>query len=249
MIVLFVCALAVPLLTYLLTYDVTARSDNATFTYPSPSMKGIRWSYRVHIQHGKSRMAGLQSVEGRMIINSVVWAQYINVTDTQTASRHSKCRSTHWQKSLALSVDSWISASSITSQEERSCLLEVPLEFTVCALHHVWRPMFIKCRWRSMNSVQDGQYCHTPASYCKPGMNYKLGCIRTTQYTNEQCSEVTKILSIVFVTERQNAFCSMKVRMPTSRTGTARSTSQWRNVQQTYVSSALWYSQLDPDFY
>jgi len=30
-------------------------------------------------------MAGLQSGEGQMImINSVVWAQYINVTDTQT---------------------------------------------------------------------------------------------------------------------------------------------------------------------
>jgi len=29
-------------------------------------------------------MAGLQSGEGRMIIDSVAWAQYINVTDTQT---------------------------------------------------------------------------------------------------------------------------------------------------------------------
>jgi len=31
-------------------------------------------------------MAGLQSGEGRMMIDSVVWAQYINVTDTQTDS-------------------------------------------------------------------------------------------------------------------------------------------------------------------
>jgi len=31
-------------------------------------------------------MAGLQSGEGRMIIDSVVWAQYINVTDTRTDS-------------------------------------------------------------------------------------------------------------------------------------------------------------------
>jgi len=30
-------------------------------------------------------MAGLQSGEGRMMIDSVVWAQNINVTDTQTA--------------------------------------------------------------------------------------------------------------------------------------------------------------------
>jgi len=28
-------------------------------------------------------MAGLQSVEGRMMIDSVIWAQYINVTDRE----------------------------------------------------------------------------------------------------------------------------------------------------------------------
>jgi len=32
-------------------------------------------------------MAGLQSHEGHMMIDSVVWAQYINVTDTQTATQ------------------------------------------------------------------------------------------------------------------------------------------------------------------
>jgi len=31
-------------------------------------------------------MAGLQSGAGRMMIDSVVWAQHINVTDTQTAT-------------------------------------------------------------------------------------------------------------------------------------------------------------------
>jgi len=31
-------------------------------------------------------MAGLQSDEGRMLIGSLVWAQYINVKDTQTDS-------------------------------------------------------------------------------------------------------------------------------------------------------------------
>jgi len=31
-------------------------------------------------------MAGLQSGEGRMVMDSVVWALYINVTDTQTAT-------------------------------------------------------------------------------------------------------------------------------------------------------------------
>jgi len=42
--------------------------------------------YRVHIWSGKTRMAGLQSGKGRMMIDSVVWAQYINVTDTHTDS-------------------------------------------------------------------------------------------------------------------------------------------------------------------
>jgi len=31
-------------------------------------------------------MAGLQSGEGRVMIDSVVWAQYINVTDRHTDS-------------------------------------------------------------------------------------------------------------------------------------------------------------------
>jgi len=32
-------------------------------------------------------MAGLQSGEGRVIIDSVVWAQYINVTDRHTTTQ------------------------------------------------------------------------------------------------------------------------------------------------------------------
>jgi len=50
------------------------------------SMRGILSSYRVHIRCGKARTAGLQSGEGRMMIDSVVWAQHINVTDTHTDS-------------------------------------------------------------------------------------------------------------------------------------------------------------------
>jgi len=38
---------------------------------------GILSSYRVHIWYGKTRMAGLQSGKGRMMIDAVVWAQYI----------------------------------------------------------------------------------------------------------------------------------------------------------------------------
>jgi len=41
-------------------------------------------SYCFHILYGKTRLAGLQSGEGRMVIDVVVWTQYINVTDTQT---------------------------------------------------------------------------------------------------------------------------------------------------------------------
>jgi len=40
-------------------------------------------------------MAGLQSGEGRMMIDSVVWAQYISVTDRRTYTqprRHSNSR-------------------------------------------------------------------------------------------------------------------------------------------------------------
>jgi len=48
--------------------------------------EGYLLNYQVHIWYGKTRMAGLQSGEGRMMIDSVVWAQYINVTDTQTAT-------------------------------------------------------------------------------------------------------------------------------------------------------------------
>jgi len=49
-------------------------------------------------------MAGLQPVEGHMMIDSVVWAQYINVTDTRTdrqLRRHSTAAPMHcvrWQK-------------------------------------------------------------------------------------------------------------------------------------------------------
>jgi len=36
------------------------------------------------IRSGKTRTTGLQSGEGCTVIDSVVWAQYINVTDRQT---------------------------------------------------------------------------------------------------------------------------------------------------------------------
>jgi len=49
-----------------------------------PSMKVMPSSYRVLVWCGKFRMAGLQSSEGRMMIDSVVWAQCFKVTDTQT---------------------------------------------------------------------------------------------------------------------------------------------------------------------
>jgi len=57
-------------------------------------MRGIHSSYPVHIWYGKTRMAGLQSGGSRLIIDSVVWAQHINETDTHTdrqPHRHNKC--------------------------------------------------------------------------------------------------------------------------------------------------------------
>jgi len=41
---------------------------------------------------GKTRMAGLQS---GMMINSVVWVQYINVTDTQTNTQPRRYSNSH----------------------------------------------------------------------------------------------------------------------------------------------------------
>jgi len=52
----------------------------------TPSVREIPLSYRIHIWYGKTRMAGLQSGEGHMMMNSVIWVQYINVTDTDTSA-------------------------------------------------------------------------------------------------------------------------------------------------------------------
>jgi len=59
----------------------------------TPSMSS---SCRVHIWYDKTRMAHKYG-EGRIMIDSIVWAQYVNATDTQTQThrqprRHSKCR-------------------------------------------------------------------------------------------------------------------------------------------------------------
>jgi len=53
-----------------------------------PSVRGIPSCYRVDIWYEKTRIAGLQSGEGRMMIDSVIWAPYISVTvtDWQTDS-------------------------------------------------------------------------------------------------------------------------------------------------------------------
>jgi len=41
-------------------------------------------------------MAGLQSGEGRMMIDLIIWAQYVNVTDRHIAIANAA--RTHWQK-------------------------------------------------------------------------------------------------------------------------------------------------------
>jgi len=58
-----------PIINYLLPFDA--------FSEMNPlELSGIIW-------YGKTRMTGLQSGEGRMMIDSVIWAQYMNITDTQ----------------------------------------------------------------------------------------------------------------------------------------------------------------------
>jgi len=50
-------------------------------------------------------MAGLQTSEGCMMIDSVVWAQYINVTDTQTAtSPLGDAAPTHWRRAAKKAI-------------------------------------------------------------------------------------------------------------------------------------------------
>jgi len=56
------------------------------FSYLTPLMRRILSSYHVHLLYCKTRMAKLQFNDGRMMIDSVAWAQYINVSDTQTAT-------------------------------------------------------------------------------------------------------------------------------------------------------------------
>jgi len=50
----------------------------------TPSVRGIPSKNRVHIWYEKTRTTGLQS--GRMVIDSVIWAQYMKVADRQTAT-------------------------------------------------------------------------------------------------------------------------------------------------------------------
>jgi len=73
-------------------------------------MRGILSSYLIDIWYGKTRTDGLQSGLGCMMIDSVVWAQYINATDTQTDSRVAITNATPkhcvgWQKVAGVVID------------------------------------------------------------------------------------------------------------------------------------------------
>jgi len=50
-------------------------------------MREIPWSYLVHIRCRKTRMAGLQTGGGHVMIDSVVWAQYVYMTDAHRQTR------------------------------------------------------------------------------------------------------------------------------------------------------------------
>jgi len=54
-------------------YDLLAGFSDfyLPLSYLTPSLRRIPSSYRVHILYGKTRMAGLQSGEGHMMIDSV----------------------------------------------------------------------------------------------------------------------------------------------------------------------------------
>jgi len=65
--------------------------------------------YQVDIWYGGTRMVGLQSVKGHMMSDSVVWAQYINVTDMQTdshvaAANAAPAHCVGWQKLKPLDI-------------------------------------------------------------------------------------------------------------------------------------------------
>jgi len=66
---------------------VTDRRATVRITYPrrsTPAMREILLSCRVRISYGKTGTVGIRSGKGRTMSDSVVWAQYINVTDRQT---------------------------------------------------------------------------------------------------------------------------------------------------------------------
>jgi len=50
----------------------------------------------VHTWYGKIRKAGLQSGEGHTMMDSVVWTQYINVTDSHVTLANAA--PTHWHQ-------------------------------------------------------------------------------------------------------------------------------------------------------
>jgi len=67
--------------------------DFPTFTTPLPFdalNEGIPSSCRVHIWYGETGMDGLQSGEGRTVMDPVVWAQYINVANRQPRRRSNR---------------------------------------------------------------------------------------------------------------------------------------------------------------
>jgi len=78
--------------------NVFARRRQAFITY-SQHLTPSNYQAWKSVWCRKSRMAELQSCEGRIMIDSVVWAQYFNVTDTQTATSRDRHTDSHvtWQ--------------------------------------------------------------------------------------------------------------------------------------------------------
>jgi len=92
--------------------------------------------YLVHVWRGKTRMAGLQSGEDHMMIDSVVWAQYINVTDRHTDTqtrRHSKCHIDALCQA-AKSLTGWWSSTIRWNKYKNDIILEL----SWARLSHCW---------------------------------------------------------------------------------------------------------------
>jgi len=141
-----------------------------------PSMRGIPRAYRVHIWYGKTRTAGLQSGEGPMMIDSVVWAQYINVTEWHTAINVTRHRDSH----IAIANAAPTMHSTVIYTKQRK-------GYNVCqetaACYSASPPGYIQQTTRQLASVEDQ---HRTMNF--NSMQFKVFCDRHRM--NQNCKNI-----------------------------------------------------------